>query len=399
MVHTPDIGGPHRNDFSAATHSVVIKSQTFARHFGDFMSRTLLKDLKRGMQIHEILLVDTVNFKQARNGTHFLQLVLRDRSGSIKALKWESSTEEYRLIGQNPFALTTGRIEEYQGSLQVVVDDLVALSPEEANVKPEEFLPQSPFSIDRMMAELRRIIEGIPRPEVRKLTLEVLAREDLDTGLRHAPAGKTMHHAYVGGLLEHVLSLLRLGEMLSHHYPVLDKSLLLSGIFLHDLAKTDELTYVTGFGYSAEGQLVGHIAMVASWIDEAASRVEIDSEIVTELKHIVLSHHGRLEFGSPKLPATAEAIAIHYLDNIDAKLSAYLANFEECRSGLGEDRFGEFSPMFGTRLYFPQRLDSLRPPDTDIPGPPPSPAEVSTSPPPPRERSSNSQDQTGQLPF
>ncbi|MCA8960950.1 MAG: HD domain-containing protein, partial [Planctomycetes bacterium] len=273
------------------------------------MGRTFLKDLKRGMSVSDVFLVESANFKQARNGSHFLQLVLRDYTGSVRALRWESNPEEYRQIERNPFLFASGRVEEYQGNLQIIVDEMTSLSADDAKVDPAEFLPRSRYSIDAMVDELRRLIGSIERAPVRALVERVLERPDGWPGLRGAPAGKTMHHAYIGGLLEHVLSLAKLALGVADHFPWLDRGLLIAGIVLHDLGKIGELDYRAGFSYTTEGQLIGHIAMVTQWIDEAARSVpDLDAETLIELKHLVLSHHGKLEFGSPKVPATAEAI-------------------------------------------------------------------------------------------
>lgn len=323
------------------------------------MGRKYIKDLRRGETVSDVFLVESVNFKQARNGSHFLQLVLRDFTGSVRALRWESNHEEYRQLERNPFLLATGRVEEYQGNKQIILDEINSLSADDAKVNPEEFLPRTRHSIPDMTTELRDIIASIPHTEVRMLVETVLARPGLWERFQQAPAGKVMHHAYIGGLLEHVLSMAKLAERVLDHYPWLDRSMLLAGVMLHDIGKTEELTYDTGFGYSDEGQLIGHIVIANSWIDEAArelgDRVSVD--VVREIKHIVLSHHGKLEFGSPRVPATAEALALHYLDNLDAKLAGYLDAFGVAQPSQSVDRWGDYNVMLGTRLYFPERLD------------------------------------------
>ncbi|MEM7260614.1 MAG: OB-fold nucleic acid binding domain-containing protein, partial [Planctomycetota bacterium] len=347
------------------------------------MSRLYVKNLKRGMSVSDVFLVDTANFKQARNGSHFVQLVLRDATGSVKALRWESNPEEFRLLESNPFLLTNGRVEEYQGNLQIIVDEMTPLSAKDANVDPAEFLPRTAHDIDAMESELRAIVAGIERAPVRQLVEAILERPGARDGLRGAPAGKTMHHAYVGGLLEHVLSLSKLALNVCDHYPWLDRSILIAGVVLHDLGKIEELDYLSGFSYTAEGQLIGHIAMATQWIDEAARSIDgLDEETVLHLKHIVLSHHGRLEFGSPKVPATAEAMALHFLDNLDAKLAGYLDAFRNVSLTPDGDRFGDYNTMFATRLFFPRQLDQA----THEPaGPTPGPAANSGSAPAPAE--------------
>ena len=224
-----------------------------------------------------------------------------------------------------------------------------------------DFLPHSRHSIDDMMEELERHVAGISDSQIRRLVEEVLARPGVREGIRQAPAGKVMHHAYIGGLLEHIVSLARLADQVAEHYTWLDRSILMAGVLLHDIGKIAELSYRTGFGYTDEGQLVGHIVMGVTWIDEAARKLgDIDPDKVLEVKHLVASHHGKLEFGSPKTPMTAEAFTLHFLDNLDAKLAAFRQCYEDAdMSPASVERWGDFNPMLGTRLYYPRRSEIL----------------------------------------
>ncbi len=372
------------------------------------MGRMYLKDLRRGMSVSDVFLVESANFKQARNGSHFVQMVLRDCTGSVRALRWESNPEEFRQLETNPFALTSGRVEEYQGNLQIVVDELSSLSAEDAKVNPADFLPRTRHSIDAMEAELRTIIGNMKSVPLRTLVERVLDRPGGGEGLRGAPAGKTMHHAYIGGLLEHMLSLSKLALGVIDHYPWLDYDMMVAGVVLHDLGKIGELDYRAGFSYTMEGQLVGHISMAAQWIDEEARNVDgLDNETLLELKHIVLSHHGKMEYGSPKVPATAEALALHFLDNLDAKLAGYLDAYRNVAPRADGDRFSDYNVMLGTRLFFPRRLDdSAHDEPQETPGRPlsnsgPSAANPADSSPasakPPRSAGGRDSDETGSL--
>lgn len=337
------------------------------------MGRKYIKDLRRGETVSDVFLVETVNFKQARNGSNFLQLVLRDFTGSVKAMRWESSQDEYRQIERNPFLLASGRVEEYQGNKQIVLDEISSLSASDASVNPEEFLPRSKHAIPEMASELRAIVDELPNDQVRLLVTEVLDRPGVWDRFQQAPAGKAMHHAYIGGLLEHVLSMAKLAERVLEHYSWIDRSMLLAGVVLHDIGKIEELTYDTGFGYSDEGQLIGHIVIASSWVDEAAQKLgdQVEPTTVRELKHLILSHHGKMEYGSPRIPATAEALALHYLDNLDAKLAGYLDALQATEPSKSVDRWGDYSVMFGTRLYFPGRLDeAMKAPPESTPGGP-----------------------------
>lgn len=322
------------------------------------MTVSRLKDLQRGDTAQGIYLVESSNFKQAKNNKFFIQLTVRDRSTSVRALRWEASRADYQALVRSGFLDLTGRVEEFQGNLQIIIDRFQPLAPGDSRVDPRDFLPQSEHDPRAMQAELEAIVAALPDAGLRRLVSTVLARPEVARGLTLAPAGKTMHHAYLGGLLEHILSLARLGQSILSLYPWLDASVLMAGIVLHDLGKVVELSYERGFGYTDPGQLLGHIVLVLGWIDEAAAQLpDLDAERLLEVRHLVVSHHGKLEFGSPRTPMTGEALALHYLDNLDAKLAAYRAALGESPSLEVEgERWGEYLPMFGTRLYFPTRL-------------------------------------------
>ena len=325
------------------------------------VSQPRLNDLRRGDTVEGVYLVEGANFKQSRNGKYFIQMTLRDRSAAVRALRWEATHEDFANLEKNPFLSVQGRCEEFQGNLQIIVDGFEPVSGEDARIDPKDFLPHAKRDINDMMSDLERIIAELPNAHVRDLINAVLARPEVAQGLPAAPAGKSMHHAYVGGLLEHVLSLSRLALHVSDQYPWLDRSIMIAGVILHDLGKASELSYQTGFGYTDEGQLLGHIVIALSWIDEAAKSVpNLPKETLLELKHIVASHHGKLEFGSPKTPMTAEAIALHFLDNLDAKLAAFHQAFQDAPL-VGKDRWSEYSHMFSSRLYFPNRMDEAPP--------------------------------------
>ena len=370
------------------------------------MQDHLLKNLKRGARLEGVFLVESANFKQTRNGKHFVQLTLRDHSAAVKALRWDSNREEFRGIERNPFLRVSGRVEEYQGNMQIVVDNLEPVAADDARVDPAEFLPRSPFDISQMQKELDGIIASIPDESVRRLVLQILGRPGLRESFRNAPAGKSMHHAYVGGLLEHVLSLAQLAERVCDHYRWLDRSMLIAGVVVHDIAKTSELSYSTGFGYTDEGQLIGHIVLACTWIRDAARELgDIDEEISLQLEHLVAAHHGRLEYGSPKKPMTAEALAMHFIDNLDAKLAGFWQAFQEARPGPGDSRFGDQNFMLEVRPFFPRRMDGLSedllPPHFDggSPAKPSGGGKSRPSTPPADEAGDSSKDETGSLPF
>ncbi len=322
------------------------------------MSQRTLESLNRGDRIEGVYLVEDASLKTARNGKFFIPMTLRDRTASVKAMRWESSQEEFREIQKRPFLRIQGRVEEYQGSPQVIVDSLDPMSAEEAGLEATEFLPRTKHDIGELERELEERVAALQNSDVRQIVVNILARPGLRDRLRLSPAGKTMHHAYIGGLLEHVISLVQLADKVCDHYSWLDRDILIAGVLLHDIAKTEEMGIDNGFSYTAEGQLLGHIVMCCNWIHEAASEIgDLDPDILLQIQHLVASHHGKLEFGSPKKPSTPEAIAMHFIDNMDAKLTGFLELFAKASPGPGDPRFGDHSLLLETRPYFAHRLD------------------------------------------
>ena len=322
------------------------------------MSQRKLETLNRGDRIEGIYLVEDASLKTARNGKFFVPMTLRDQSATVKAMRWESSQEEFRDIQNCPFLRIEGRVEEYQGAPQIIVDRLEPMTADQAGLQATEFLPRTKHEIPELERELEERVAAFQNDDVRQLVVTILARPGLRDRLRLSPAGKAMHHAYVGGLLEHVISLVQLADMVCDHYRWLDRDILIAGVLLHDIAKTEELGIENGFTYTTEGQLLGHIVMCCNWIHEAAKELgNLDEEIVLQIQHLVASHHGKLEFGSPKKPSTPEAIAMHFIDNLDAKLTGFLELFNKAAPGPGDSRFGEHSILLETRPYFAQQLD------------------------------------------
>lgn len=313
--------------------------------------------LRKGDQIADtVYLVETANFKQTRNNKHFIQLILRDRSGSIKAVRWEASQELYNSFTTEDFLRIRGRVEEYQQHLQIVVDDLARVPPE--SVDFEEFLPMAARKPEDMERELLEEIASIGNTHLKALLLAFLEDQDIRNGLLRCPAGKTLHHAYVGGLLEHILSLMGAAKLLVKNYPKLNLDMLLAAALLHDIGKIRELSYTRAFNYTDEGQLVGHIGIGLLLLDEKVKAVrDFPRDILVQIQHIIASHHGLPEHGALKHPMTPEAIAFHYLDDLDAKL-AMLEGLEKelqvsSEATDRERRWTDFKPSLGRRIFFP----------------------------------------------
>jgi 3'-5' exoribonuclease len=319
--------------------------------------RWSVSSLRKGEKIAgATYLVETANFKQTRNNKSFIQMSLRDRTGAIKAVRWEATQELYDSFGAGDYLRITGRVEEFQQNLQVIVDELVRLPPE--SVDHEQFLPVSPRPLETMERELLEEVAALGDPHLRTLLSKFLEDPEIRSGLLRCPAGKTLHHAYVGGLLEHILSLMGAARAIAAQYPRLNRDILIASAFLHDIGKLRELTYAHSFGYTDEGQLVGHIGIGLNMVAEKARAIPgFPQELLLHLQHIVASHHGLPEHGAMKPPMTPEAIAFHYLDNLDAKLAMLGTMADDLqRSDLATDqdrRWTDFKPSLGRRIYFP----------------------------------------------
>jgi 3'-5' exoribonuclease len=322
------------------------------------LNQQTLDSKQSGDRLEGVFLVENASLKTARNGKLFITMTLRDHTAGLKAVRWESSQEEFRGLDKNPFLRVQARVEEYQGNLQLILDNLSPLSASEVGLQAAEFLPRTSCDIEALERELEERVVSIKNSDVRQIVVKILERPGLRDQLRISPAGKSMHHAYIGGLLEHVMSLVNLADRVCDHYKWLDRDILIAGVLLHDIAKTSELGVENGINYTDEGQLLGHIVMCCNWIHEASLELDdVDRETTLQIQHIVASHHGLLEYGSPKKPATAEALAMHYIDNLDAKLMAFLGLFEKANPGPEDSRFGDHAYILDVRPYFPQQLD------------------------------------------
>jgi 3'-5' exoribonuclease len=313
----------------------------------------LVADLRAGDRVEQVFLIETSNFKQTRNNKCFIQAELRDRSGSIKGLRWEADRALFDRFQADRFILVTGRVEEFQQHLQIVID--AVRDVDESQVEVEFFLPRTTRDIDAMEAELHALVAGCANEDLKRLLEACLHDPEIRAGLRRAPAGKTLHHATIGGLLEHIVSLCRASDLLAKNYPQLDRDLLQTGAILHDIAKIRELAYARAFRYTDEGQLVGHIAIGVAWVWEKARALDgFPEALLTQVLHLIASHHGDPAHGAIKPPMTPEAIALHYLDNLDAKLALLETVQREQklgRRGSGEN-WSDWHPAMGTRLFF-----------------------------------------------
>ncbi|MCZ6792413.1 MAG: HD domain-containing protein [Planctomycetota bacterium] len=319
-------------------------------------------DLRRGDKISgAVFLVEAANFKQTRNQKYFIQMRLRDSSAAVKAIRWEATQQLYSSFGVGDFLRIDGRVEEFQGQLQVIIDQIEPVSADEVEISG--YLPTAERDPEEMERELLHAVEEVEDPSLRQLLAAVLEDPRVRSGLLRCPAGKALHHAYVGGLLEHIVSLLEVTRFLAKHYQQLDRDLLYAACILHDIGKVEELTYTSSFQYTDRGQLIGHIGLGMLLIEEKAREIpELPEETLLHVQHIIASHHGLPEHGALKLPMTAEAIMFHLIDNLDAKLATLKAidselGPEEAGRDSSAGKWSEFKPYLNRKIFFPPKKD------------------------------------------
>lgn len=266
-------------------------------------------------------LVLSKEIRQKKSGEVYLSLHLADRTGELEAKMWDNVAEVMDTFDRDDFIKVKGLMQLYQNRSQFTVHRLRRLQDHEIDFA--DYFPCSERNSDEMLAELKQIIAGLQNPYLRGLLEAVFNDAQLAATYKLAPAAKTIHHACRGGLIEHVLSLCALAKLVAPHYPEVDLALLLTGIILHDIGKVDELSYARSFNYSADGQLLGHIILGLRLLAPKFDQVpNFPAKLRTLIEHMIVSHHGELEFGSPKMPVFAEALLLHHLDNLDSKMNA-----------------------------------------------------------------------------
>ncbi|MBM9538173.1 HD domain-containing protein [Desulfobulbus alkaliphilus] len=279
-----------------------------------------VSQLTAGQQLEEVFLVARKTLAETKAGKPYLALGLMDKTGEIEARVWDNALQFDPLVEEGAFIRVQAVARPFREQLQLGVSGLQPVA--ENRINPGDFMPASRRSSTEMARELAAVINGIGDGAIKALLQEIFQGDILER-FQRAPAAKRLHHAYLGGLMEHTLSVAAMAEQCVRHYPLLDRDLLLAGALLHDLAKIDEYEYTRPpFNYTDRGRLVGHIVLGVELVRRAAEKVSaVSSDQVDQLVHIILSHHGQLAYGSPVLPMTPEAILLHHLDDMDAKMS------------------------------------------------------------------------------
>ena len=303
-------------------------------------------DIHENQPVDSLFLVSSKNHGVTKGGNSYLVLRLLDRSGEIEGRVWDRADDLGRGFDKNDFVRVRVQATLYQGKVQIRVQDVMRV--EEETVAAEDFLPKSPFDPDVMLGELQSILRGMKNPHLLALAEACFADQELMELLKRAPGAKTIHHPYLSGLLEHTLSLLKLILKVVENYQGVDVDLLLTGGFLHDIGKVYEFSFDRAVEYTDAGQLLGHLVMEVEMVNKKISAIpDFPDELAMLVKHLLVSHHGAYEFGSPKLPQTVEAIMLHALDDLDGKIQA-IQNLPEKEAG---SKWTAFHRAYGRSFY------------------------------------------------
>lgn len=298
------------------------------------MEKTWIKDVKEGEKFKSLFLVAKKATPTSKSGKTYLAVTLHDKTGELEARAFDRLEELVPLFEEKDYVEVEGLVGTFQGKPQLRIETLVkadaaGLDPVEFTFvpPPEPKKPEAPAVTpgdEQAWTELLALADAVTDQHIKALIASFLGDEDFAARMRRAPAAKSVHHAYAGGLLEHTVAVMKLAHRLADQYPQVDRDLLVAGAFLHDLGKVRELSGDRNAEYTDEGKLVGHLVMAAQWIHDKARRVGMPRELEHHVVHLVLAHHGKLEYGSPKVPQTLEALLTHYLDEIDSRINSWL---------------------------------------------------------------------------
>jgi 3'-5' exoribonuclease len=298
------------------------------------MKSPYVNELEPNKVVQTSFLVHSKEIRQKKSGEFYLSLLLADRTGELDAKMWDNVNEVLDGFERDDFVKVKGLVQVFHNRPQMTIHKLRRMDDSEIDFV--DYFPSSRRDPEAMWTELRALVDGIGNPHLRALLQAMVADDDIAARYRRAPAAKQIHHAFLGGLLEHVLSLCSLARATAPHYPHVDCDLLLTGVILHDIGKIYELNYERGFSYSSEGQLLGHIHIGVRMVAEKLRGLpDFPPALRSLVEHMILSHHGELEYGSPKVPQFPEALLLHYLDDLDSKMECMRALIENDRQVEG----------------------------------------------------------------
>ncbi|MBU1163075.1 MAG: HD domain-containing protein [Proteobacteria bacterium] len=284
------------------------------------MKKQFINSIKTGDAVDDIFVLAEKNLAQKKDGNNFLNISLSDKTGDIKGVVWDNVDQISEKISAGDFARVRGNVTEYRGSLQLVIKNIEACSAD--SIDPADFLPESRLNRDDMFERLLKLTATIETLYLKNLLEAFWNDDEFVSKFKRAPAAKKMHHAYIGGLIEHTLSMTLLADKIATHYKGIDRDLLIASAILHDIGKIREFDYKVKIDYSDEGRLLNHIVIGVQMIEEKLKNIKnFPDEQALLIKHMIVSHHGTREFGSPEPPKTIEAVLLNYIDEIDSKVN------------------------------------------------------------------------------
>jgi 3'-5' exoribonuclease len=323
------------------------------------MKTPFVTELSSEQTITTFFLVHEKEIRNTREGKSYLRLELGDRSGTIEARMWDLFEQIAKDINRDDFVKVQARVEIYRNKPQLAIQQVRRARPDEIDLV--DFLAHTKFDVEQLWAELLGHVQSITNPYLKTLVSNILTDPAITPRYKRAPAAKVMHHAFIGGLLEHVVGLCGLAKQIAAHYTELDLDLLLTACALHDVGKLDELCYDRAIGYTAAGQLLGHIVMEVDTVSRAIDAIpNFPAPLKTVVQHLLISHHGEYEFGSPKLPMIREALVFHYLDDLDSKIASIR---NAIATSSPDDPWSSYSSALGRKFL---KLDEFLKPDPVI---------------------------------
>jgi 3'-5' exoribonuclease len=326
------------------------------------MQKIFISEFTPNQTVSTTFLVKTKELRSKKTGGQFALITLTDRTGDIVGQWWDNFEDVIDTFDRDDFVFARGLVNVYRNQLQLSLHRVRKCNDHE--IDPSHYFPTTKYNVDEMFSELMAIVRDFQNPHLKQLLENIFADDATVRKFKRAPAAKTMHHPYLGGLLEHTLSLLKLARKVGGHYLGIDLDLLQTGAVLHDFGKIDELSYERGFGYTNEGQMIGHLTMETIMVHDHIRNIpDFPDELRRHLLHLLLSHHGKLEYGSPKLPLTPEALMLSYLDDLDSKVEAMQRLINEPHA---HGDWTRMTAMFERPIY---RVRTIEPPPAETPVP------------------------------
>jgi 3'-5' exoribonuclease len=285
--------------------------------------------------VTSFFVLSSLQVREKKQGGQFLAMTLTDKTGSFEARMWDDIADAMATCAEGCYVKAQGQVSKYQGKFQITLQKLRHAA--ESEIDPTDYLPVTRFDIEEMWAELRGYVSAFSNEDLKRLVFSFLDDPEIGPAYKSAPAAKRLHHAWIGGLLEHVLTLVRVCRVNVPFYPEVDPDLLITGAILHDIGKVRELSWKSSFNYTLEGQMIGHISIAQGMLREKVQALTpFPDKLRVLVEHMILSHHGKYEFGSPKLPMTPEAILLSALDDLEAKMQTLRSEFASA-SAAGKD--------------------------------------------------------------